>query len=118
MMHRRVRDEIDEIFRDNAEQRPSRRSARRQTKRRKAKRATRRTERPLASVGGGKRLYGTYKGRDYKAIVYANGRIRLRNQFYDTPSGAARAAVGRSVNGWTFWHIRRAGELVPLTAVR
>ena len=40
---------------------------------------------------------------DAIAEVLADGRIRLDEELYDTPSGAARAAVGMATNGWTFW---------------
>ena len=41
-------------------------------------------------VGGGKRIYATYKGKDYKAVVYNNGRIKFNGQFYDSPSAAGK----------------------------
>ena len=40
---------------------------------------------------------------DAIAEVLADGRIRLDEEIHDTPSGAARAAVGMAANGWTFW---------------
>jgi Restriction Enzyme Adenine Methylase Associated len=40
---------------------------------------------------------------DAIAEVLVDGRIRLDEETYDTPSGAARAAAGMAANGWTFW---------------
>jgi hypothetical protein len=40
---------------------------------------------------------------DAIAEVLPDGRIRLDEETYETPSGAARAAVGMAANGWTFW---------------
>lgn len=61
-------------------------------------------------------LYRAYKGKEYKAILTGKGIIKLNNKKYDSPSGAARAIVGRSaVNGWMFWYIKDAsGEWVRL----
>jgi hypothetical protein len=119
MMQLRAQKEIDEILRGGAGQPTTRRRPTGgQTTRRKSRRTGRRKKLPLADIGGGKRLYATYKGRDYKAIVRANGQIKLGNQLYDTPSGAAQAVVGRMVNGWSFWRVRHGGEMVRLSALR
>jgi hypothetical protein len=40
---------------------------------------------------------------DTIAEVLPDGRIRLDEEIHDTPSGAARAAVGMATNGWIFW---------------
>jgi hypothetical protein len=40
---------------------------------------------------------------DAIAEVLPDGRIQLDEETYDTPSGAARSAVGMATNGWTFW---------------
>ena len=69
-------------------------------------------------VGGGKRIYATYRGKDYKAVVYNNGRIKFNGQFYDSPSAAAKAVRKRATNGWAFWRIRKNGEQVKLSELR
>ncbi len=74
--------------------------------------------RPLKGIVGGKRIYGTCKGREFKAVVYRNGRIKFDGQFYDSPSAAAVAACQRPTNGWTFWRVRKNGELVKLSDLR
>ena len=116
-IQKRQKEERDEIF---AKDTGSRRTA---TSRRKVKRKTtsrdQRKDRPLKGiVGGGKRIYATYKGEDYKAIVYNNGRIKFNGQFYDSPSAAGKAARKRETNGWIFWAVRKGGELVKLSKLR
>lgn len=69
-------------------------------------------------VGGRKRIYATYKGKEFKAIVYNNGRIKFNEQFYDSPSAAGKAARKRETNGWSFWRVRIDGELVKLSELR
>ncbi len=120
MMQQRQQEELDEIFANDT---GSRRAAPEATRRRKVKRkkASRgeRADRPLRGVvGGGKRIYATHKGKEYKAVVYNNGRIRFNGQFYDSPSAAGKAAMKREVNGWTFWRVRKDGELVKLSELR
>jgi len=68
----------------------------------------------------GKVLYGSYKGKEYKAWVCANARIRVNGQYYDTPSAAGKAARGgRETNGWWFWKFKnKQGELVKLKELR
>ena len=39
-------------------------------------------------------------------------------QRFDTPSGAGKAASGRSTDGWMYWHIERNNEQVPLDYYR
>jgi len=119
-MQKRQKEELDEIFSNDA---GSRRAVPKATSRRKVKRKKAgggdRVDRPLKGiVGGGKRIYATYKGKDYKAVVYNNGRIKFNGQFYDSPSAAGKAAMKREVNGWTFWRVRKDGELVRLSELR
>ena len=118
MMAQRQRQELDEIFRDQAK--PSRSTARasRRSEGRAGSGAKRGAERPLKGVIGGKRIYGWYKGKAYKAHVYNNGRIKFNSTFYDSPSAAGQAARGRPTNGWGFWHARIDGEFVRLRDLR
>ena len=73
---------------------------------------------PLKGVVSGKRIYGTFKGKEHTAVVLRSGRIRLKGQLYTSPSGAASAIRGKATNGWAFWKIRQDGELVPLSTLR
>ena len=49
-------------------------------------------------------LWGHANGKDYSATLLPSGEIEFRGHVYATPSGAGRAARGRKVNGWAFWH--------------
>jgi hypothetical protein len=69
---------------------------------------------------GGKRLYATYKGKDYKAWVYGGGSIKLNGIRYDNPSAAAKKIISRGgVNGWSFWKYKdKNGNLVAIKHLR
>ena len=41
------------------------------------------------------------------ATVLPDGALEVSGVRYATPSGAAKAATGGSVNGWTFWLLDR-----------
>jgi hypothetical protein len=47
----------------------------------------------------------------------ADGSLQVGNQIYGTPTGAARAVLGRTVNGWWFWQVD-ARQNVTLRDVR
>lgn len=60
-----------------------------------------------------------YKGKKYLARVRRDGRIHYDGVLYDSPSGAARALAGHSIDGWFFWHVRNSkGEWVKLDSLR
>jgi RAMA domain-containing protein len=64
-------------------------------------------------------LKGKYKGKEYKATLRKDGRIGYNGEYYDSPSGAGRAVIGRACNGWGFWQYRNEkGEWVKLAAIR
>jgi hypothetical protein len=69
---------------------------------------------------GGKRLYASWKGKDYKAWVFASGTIKFKGRLYDTPTGAAKVINGgKAINGWWLWRIKDdEGQLVRLKALR
>ena len=78
-------------------------------------------ERPLRGVfPGGKVIYATYKGKEYKAWVNRLGRIRINSKRYDTPTAAAKAIITKgTINGWNFWKYKdKTGKLVKLTKLR
>ncbi len=65
------------------------------------------------------RLRARCKGKTFKARIRADGTIRFAGKTFRTPSMAGVAALGRSSNGWTFWHYERApGQWVPLDELR
>lgn len=50
------------------------------------------------------------------AVVTAKGLIEVDGETFDSPSGAGKAVLGRTVNGWNFWRLpdgRRLKELRP-----
>ena len=112
-MEQRQRRELDEIF-----SRKERASRKKKKKKITASRTRRSSKRPLEGIVGRKRIYATYKGKKYTAIVYQNGRIKLNGKLYDSPSGAGRGVRGRATDGWSFWRVRHKGELVKLKELR
>lgn len=67
------------------------------------------------------RLRAAYKGKRIRARVLRRGQISYRNQRFNSPSLAAKAAIGvdRAINGWTFWTYERApGDWVYLKELR
>jgi len=76
--------------------------------------------RPLKGLfKGGKMIYATYQGKDYKAWVNSNGRISFDGKFYDSPSVAGKAARKKSTNGWRFWKYKdKGGKLRPIGDLR
>jgi hypothetical protein len=51
----------------------------------------------------GQRLKGRGAGAERYAIILQDGKLEVDGSIYGTPSGAGRAVLGRSVNGWWFW---------------
>ena len=76
---------------------------------------------PLRGLLGQAPIRGNSKGKSHAAWVYPSGRIRVRGlgKMFDSPSGAAKAVSGNSVDGWLFWRYRNSkGEWVPLHELR
>ena len=69
---------------------------------------------------GGTKLRMIYKGQTYHATVKGDGRILYRNQYFETPSGAAKAVKRTiSANGWYWWHYEKSqGEWVRIDELR
>jgi hypothetical protein len=64
-------------------------------------------------------LIGHYKGEKYRASILKSGRIRYKGRLFNSPTSAAKAIVGRIVNGWKFWTYQKTrGEWVPLGEFR
>lgn len=64
-------------------------------------------------------LRAQLKGRQYRATLRRDGYISFKRRKYDSPSAAARKAIGRNANGWAFWHYRIAPrQWVPLSHLR
>lgn len=60
-----------------------------------------------------------YKGKNYRAIVRRNGKIRYNGKTFNSLSLAGHAITHRPTNGWYFWKFKnRANELVKLNELR
>lgn len=103
----------------------------RRTKKVSTARAKRRSEKKSASAGrkkaskylvgefaSPKRLQGTANGKTYVAVLQRSGMIKHGDKTFYSPSGAGVAALGRAVNGWTFWRYRDKGEWHTLDTLR
>ncbi len=92
------------------------------SRRRKTAKRSRKSEEalpPLAGLLSKGRLRGTYKGKVYTANVRRSGKISFEGTLYDSPSAAAKAALGRRMNGWWLWTFQqRPGEWVRLKELR
>ena len=64
------------------------------------------------------KLRGTGMGRKYTAWLRQDGRIKFNDESYDSPTGAAKAALKRAQNGWVFWRYRKNGEWTSLDSLR
>lgn len=60
----------------------------------------------------------TDEKRRHRAIVRADGTIALGNIVASIHKIGALAQGLPACNGWTFWHIERAGRLAPIDALR
>jgi hypothetical protein len=65
-------------------------------------------------------LYRSYKGKEYKALLFPTGVIKIGKNKYSSPTAAALKIVdGPTVNGWNFWYIKDSnGEWVKLSEFR
>lgn len=64
-------------------------------------------------------LKATRKGWEYRAALRKDGAVSYGGRLYDSPSAAARAAVGHACNGWQFWCYRDDnGEWMPLKKLK
>lgn len=51
-------------------------------------------------------LRARYKGKLFRARLLRDGRISFNGDKHDSPSKAAKAALGRGASGWHFWRYR------------
>ena len=60
-----------------------------------------------------------YKGKTYRAAVRSDGTISYEGKVFRSPSMAAKAITGGSVDGWYMWRYKNAeGEWVRLDTLR
>ena len=70
-------------------------------------------------IKGRMTLRGKSRGKTYRAHVRKSGRINFAGKLYDSPSSAAKAALGYPVNGWRFWRCQETvGHWVGLYTFR
>lgn len=63
-------------------------------------------------------VQGVHKDTTYRGVLRVDGQVRFGGELYESATAAARAAVGRSINGWWFWRMRHGGEWVRLSDLR
>lgn len=90
-------------------------------KKTKTRAVSKKVYRPLKGLfPTGKMIYRKYKGKDYKAWISGNGKIKYNGKWYDSPSDVGSVVRdGKSTNGWRFWKYKnKSGELVYLSELR
>jgi len=55
---------------------------------------------------------------DIRANVTSSGTVRFRGVEYRSPSMAAKAVRGTSLNGWFVWRAKSAGQWIRLRDLR
>jgi hypothetical protein len=66
-------------------------SLKRKIKKKSKKVEVQKAQRPLKShFRGGKRLYATYKGKDYRAWLFGSGTVEYNGKPYNSPTAAAK----------------------------
>jgi len=63
-------------------------------------------------------LRADFKGERYLASLRKDGYISYKGTLYESPSAAAKAIVGRAVNGWRFWNYKNGSQWVALSDLR
>jgi hypothetical protein len=87
--------------------------------RERAARTSRLRPAPLAPyVTKRMRIRLRHRGQIHLASVHRDGTIHCQGEAYESPSGAALAVTGVSLNGWQVWQYESGGEWVPLRTLR
>ena len=69
-------------------------------------------------IDGAFDIHAEHKGKEFSAQVNADGTITYDGESYTSPSSAGKAAIKKSVDGWTFWKFKKDGTDAPLDALR
>ena len=69
-------------------------------------------------IDGAFDIHAKYKGKEFSAQVNADGTTTYDGESYTSPSSAGKAAMKKSVDGWTFWKFKKDGTDVPLDELR
>ena len=112
--------ELDDLFKGHKSTKPKKKTTKKKTTSKK-KSSSKKMDCPLRGFfKNGKMIYANYQGKEYKAWVFRNGRIKYDGNIYSTPSGAGNVVRGgKSTNGWAFWKYKdKDGNLVRLAELR
>jgi hypothetical protein len=58
----------------------------------------------------GTALRARYKGKEYRAKIEGSRWVDQEGGYHHSPTAAAKAVTGNSVNGWRFWEACRPGD--------
>ena len=114
-----LRKDLEDIVKKRQEEERSRLfGTKKSSKRKKSKTQTKRPT--LKNIFSKARPLSTkFKGKEYKARLLISGKIRYKGKLYDTPSGAAVAALGGSKSGWNYWEVQNEdGNWVKLSTLK
>ncbi len=65
------------------------------------------------------KLFRTYKGKEYIAVLTPDGKIRYNGKAYINPSAPGKAIVKHGCNGWKFWYLRDGNrDIISLDDLR
>lgn len=72
-----------------------------------------------ATLPAGTKLRMTYIGKLHTGVIEGGG-WAVEGGHYESPSAAADAATGKSLNGWLYWQVQLPGsdEWKPISALR
>lgn len=62
------------------------------------------------TLPSGTELRARYKGQQYSAQILDGKWLNLDGLEFNSPSAAASAITGTTVNGWRFWEAKRPGD--------
>ena len=65
----------------------------------------------------GEPVYFLWTGHEREAVIHSDG-IDMDGVVYSNPSGAGVAIKGGTINGWSYWGVRRNRKIVPLITLR
>ena len=116
----KLRKELEEIVKKKQEEERNRLFG---TKRSKKKTKTRKKQ-PTSNIlknkfSKARPLSIRSRNKEHKASLLTSGKIRYAGKLYNSPSGAAEAALGGSKNGWDYWYVQNEdGNWVKLSTLR
>ncbi|NQT45881.1 MAG: DUF2924 domain-containing protein [Candidatus Omnitrophica bacterium] len=65
------------------------------------------------------KLFRTYKGKEHSSVLTPQGKIKIGNKLYTSPSGASKSIVKHAANGWRFWYLKDSNnDVISLDELR